>query len=135
MTTKLTSSNAPLQREIHFSFYQRFCLTSLLGRQTFESIKKAIGREVAEDDAVALSSVRRKVKTSPADIAPFTKRFGGDSRVDLDTIAELPEEAQAVTAILDTGEARMLKAFLIGWLKVEGALGDRDWADPIIAAC
>jgi len=57
-----------------------------------------------------------------------------DTRIDVDALLNAPP-AVSLTVSLDSTEARLLKAFLTGWLKTEGALADRDWAEELIQAC
>ncbi len=121
------------ERAVKFSLYQRFLLTFLLGRQTMESLRKAIGGDVRDDDAIALYSVRRKVKTESDELVEYSQRIGKDTHYDLTQIQNLPATVKSVSPTLDGGEIRILRVFLAGWLKVEATLADREWVEPLLA--
>lgn len=128
-------TKAPTERTVQFSLYQRLAVANILGTQTQAKLRAVIGRDVTEDEVIALYSVRRKIRTTAEDLLPYSHRFAGDVKVDMGKIMGLPEETDAARVTLDSQEARLLKTFLQGWLKTEGALADRDWAQPLLDRC
>ncbi len=118
--------------QLKLTLLQRVCLGGLLARQTGRTISAATGKEATDEDTAALYSVLRKVRCSPEETAPFERRLGMDTAVDLSKIAV---QAGIKDFTVDGYEARMLRSFLSGWLKADGTLSDRDWASGIIEQC
>ncbi len=121
-----------INKAVALTLFQRIALTNIIGAQTHDKLRKCIGREISEDDSAALYSVRRKVRPSTDEIAPYFRSFGGDKTVDL---AAVQQNGDKVDAALDTVEARLLKSFLSGWMKNEGSLADLDWAAEVMEQC
>ena len=126
------SAQRTSDRRLEFTMLQRAMLGALLGQQTGGKVSGYIGRPATEEDMHALYSALRKVRLSADEVAPFLQSFGVEKRLDLARIGA-KEETQTIT--LDGGEARVLRAFLSGWLRADGALADRDWAEGILQAC
>lgn len=116
-------------RQLKLTLLQRVCLGGLLSRQTAKTITQATGKETTEEDTAALYSVLRKVRCVPDELAPYERRLGMETALDLSKVAAHPG---ITDFMIDGYEARVLRALLSGWLKAEGTLADRDWVTPII---
>lgn len=139
MKSNLSLAEAATQktsdRSIGMTLIQRVQVGGLIAQQTSSKVSKAIGREATEDDMGALYSILRKVRATPEELSPFTRRFGGDKTLDTDGLIAAQTSEIRLHARLDGYEVRLLGALLAGWLRNEGAIGDRDWASPVIDAC
>lgn len=122
-------------RRVTFTLFERVILAGLIGNQTTDTLTRIMKRELTEDEKVALYSIRRKIKVDPGILAPYTRKFGGDTLVDQGLIQALPPEVDCTKALLDGMEMRLLGAFISGWLREEGKLADRDWAEPVLEKC
>lgn len=119
-------------RQLKLTLLQRVCLGVLLSRQTGKTISVATGKEATDEDTAALYSVLRKVRCAPEDTAPYERRLGMETALDLSKVSV---QSGIKDFTIDGYEARVLRAFLSGWLKAEGTLSDRDWAEGIIESC
>lgn len=124
-----------LDRSIGMTLVQRVQVGGLIAQQTAAKVSKAIGHDANDDDMAALYSILRKIRATPAELVPFTRFFGGEKTLDVQQMIAQQETEVPLHARLDGFEARLLGQLLSGWLRNEGAIGDRDWATPVIEAC
>ena len=120
-------------RQVEFALIERVALANVIAVQTTDRLQKALGRAVTDEDVAALYSVRRRIKPEDSDLRPYTRVISGTEQIDYTAIRRAG--GNPFTATMDGFEARVLKTFLLGWLKAEGSMADRDWAIPILDQC
>lgn len=130
MRKQLDAATAATQNGVRLflNMGQRFRIATIIGKQTNDTLKRLLERDIAEDDVDALYSVRHKLKIAPSNLAQYQKGFGGDIRIDIDRM----DESDTEQFPLDSMEARLLGSLLRQWLKKEAAIIERDWAACVI---